>query len=72
MFHKHVWQRATALLFMRGRVTFRLPCGTDPKKNSGAPSVLVAYGDENARCLRECNLRGSYVVPQRTRQAGAA
>jgi hypothetical protein len=64
MFFKHVWQRAQAILFLRGRVTFRLPCGTDPRKNSGAPSVLIAYGSANAECLRTCNLRGSFVVPK--------
>jgi hypothetical protein len=71
MFFKHVWQRAQALLFLRGRITFRLPDGVDPRKNSGAPSVLIAYGEENAACLRSCNLRGQFVRPNRNRSEAA-
>ncbi len=45
-FFRHVWPRADALLFLRGRITFNRPDGSAPKTghNSGGPSVLIAYG----------------------------
>ncbi|WP_051898627.1 DNA N-6-adenine-methyltransferase [Sciscionella sediminilitoris] len=56
-----VWQRATALLFLDGRVHF---CRQDgiAAKNSGAPSVLIAYGHEDARILGRSGLPGAYVT----------
>lgn len=44
MFHEHVWPRASALLFLRGRLSFFNVDGTPGKGSAGAPSVLVAYG----------------------------
>lgn len=43
MFHDLVWNRADALLFLRGRLTFSHACGRMADFNAGAPSVLVAY-----------------------------
>lgn len=60
-FHKHVWGRATAILFLRGRVTFLRSDGTPAAANSGAPSCLVAYGDEDARALAGSVLEGHFV-----------
>ncbi len=58
-FFTQVWCAASALLFLRGRLTFFRPDGS--KGNSGAPSVLVAYGAENANCLEHCSLSGAFV-----------
>lgn len=46
MFFEHVWPKATALLFVKGRVTFHYPDGGSPRAghNSGGPSVLIGYG----------------------------
>ena len=44
MFHRLVWPRATAVMFLKGRVTFHDAEGTRAGTNAGAPSVLVAYG----------------------------
>lgn len=60
-FHQHVWGRATALLFMKGRVTFLTPDGKPAKANSGAPSVLVAYGQRDAEALQRSSIPGRYV-----------
>jgi hypothetical protein len=52
------WQRATVILFMAKRLTFVKPDGTPcttssgEKANSGAPPVLVAFGDYDAMRLR--------------------
>lgn len=45
-FFRNVWPVATAVLFIRGRLTFHYPDGSAPRNgaNSGGPSVLIAYG----------------------------
>lgn len=60
MFRRYVWERATAILFLYGRLSFYLPDGSFPGKNSGAPSVLVAYGDGDAELLKSCGLPGKF------------
>lgn len=57
----HVWPRASALLFLRGRLHFYSPSGKRAPANAGAPSVLVAYGDSDAGRLVTCGLPGKYV-----------
>jgi len=65
MFHKHVWDKADALLFLKGRLYFHMPDGTRASGNAGGPSVLIAYGCENALALRDCGLDGAFVEPSR-------
>lgn len=62
LFHELVWPVASALLFLRGRVTFLDPEGVAAGANSGAPSVLIAYGDRDARALATCGLEGHLVT----------
>lgn len=61
-FHEFVWQRADALLFLRGRLHFHRPDGVRAAANAGAPSVLCAYGGEDAQRLAECDIDGRIVV----------
>jgi hypothetical protein len=61
MFFDHVWSRASALLFIRGRLHFHFVDGTRARANGGAPSVLVAYGSEDAGILRNCLIEGHFV-----------
>jgi hypothetical protein len=61
MFFKHVWGRADGLLFIDGRLYFHHVTGAVAKANSGAPSVLVAYGSANAECLKNCGIGGAWV-----------
>ena len=63
MFFDHVWGKATALLFLRGRLHFHHVDGNRAGANGGAPSVLIAYGLTDARILSECGLPGAF-VPQ--------
>lgn len=58
---EQVWQKADALLFLHGRLHFHRPDGTRAEANSGAPSVLIAYGDEDVERLRFSGLDGSLV-----------
>lgn len=62
MFFDHVWPHADALLFIEGRLHFHRPDGTRAKANSGAPSVLIAYGRQAARRLLNSSIAGARVV----------
>lgn len=60
-FVREVWGKATAVRFLHGRLHFHRPDGTRAPANSGAPSVLVAYGNEAARRLQRSTLPGTYL-----------
>lgn len=61
MFFDHAWERADAMLFIRGRLHFHSAEGERAKANAGAPSVLLAYGKQNAATLRDCGISGAFV-----------
>ena len=61
MFFKEVWPKASAILFLEGRLYFHHVCGTRAKSNSGAPSVLIAYGEKDAEILKNCGLAGKLI-----------
>ena len=80
-FHRTVWERADGLLFLEGRLFFHVaedttfkqngreifvPKGGRAPANGGAPSVLCAYGAENADILAASGLKGNF-VPLRLR-----
>ena len=56
-----VWGKADGILFIEGRLFFHHVNGDLAEANSGAPSVLIAYGKENARILEKCGIPGAYV-----------
>ncbi len=60
MFFDSVWSKATAVLFLKGRLSF---CDTTGKPGgpAGAASVLIAYGDEARGRLFACKLQGCFV-----------
>jgi len=60
-FVQQVWNKATAVKFLHGRLHFHRPDGTRAKANSGAPSVLVAYGLADAVQLAHSPLAGTYL-----------
>lgn len=60
-FFEYVWNSATAVLFLKGRLNFLDANGQRAKANAGAPSVLVAYGEENARILEQSGIEGKMV-----------
>lgn len=61
LFFETVWNAATAILFLKGRVTFLDANKVPAKANSGAPSCLVAYGDADADALYESGIDGMFV-----------
>jgi len=61
MFFDSVWPVAHAVLFLEGRLTFHHHCGRMAKANSGAPSVLIAYGTDNTDILQSSGIQGKLV-----------
>lgn len=59
-FWPYVWESATAILFLRGRISFYLPDGST-KGNAGHGSVLAAYGEEDAARLADSGIAGKWI-----------
>lgn len=60
MFQEQVFDRATALLFMRKRIRFYRPDGAQGG-SPGCGSVLIAYGQENAFLLKHSGIEGKFI-----------
>ena len=60
-FVSEVWEKATAVLFLHGRLHFHYVDGTRAPANSGAPSALVAYGDRASDKLFHCGIKGTFI-----------
>ncbi len=60
MFFQSVWSKATALLFIKGRLRFYHLSG-EQASTAGSPSVLVAYGQNNAEALKACSIQGKFI-----------
>lgn len=58
-FWPFIWDRAHAVLFLRGRLYFHKPDGA-LTGNAGHGSVLVAYGSKNAGLLAASGIVGRY------------
>jgi hypothetical protein len=62
MFFRWVWEKASAVLFIRGRLHFHRVNGERAAANAGGPSVLIAYGAANVEALRKSGIQGRLVV----------
>lgn len=60
-FRAAVWAQASSILFLYGRPHFHHPDGARARANSGAPIVLIGYGDLADERLSACGLAGSFV-----------
>jgi hypothetical protein len=58
VFHDFVFPVADSIFFVRQRITFYNVDGTPGHFNGGAPSVLIAYGEQNSEALRNVDLKG--------------
>jgi DNA N-6-adenine-methyltransferase (Dam) len=56
-----IWQHASAILFLADRLKFCRPDGSEQSANSGAPAVLVAFGEANVTRLAESGIAGVLV-----------
>ena len=61
MFFSQVWERANAVFFFRGRLYFYTVDGVKAKHNSGGPSALIAYGENNVEAIERSLLNGFLV-----------
>jgi hypothetical protein len=59
-FFDYVWKHADAILFLKGRLKFHTSNGK-LAGTAGSPSILVAYGEENVKALKNCGLLGKLV-----------
>jgi hypothetical protein len=59
---KHVWGKATAILFIYGRLYFHHVDGSRASANSGAPSALIAYNNATCQVLKRARIPGRMVV----------
>lgn len=59
-FFNHIWYDADAILFVKGRIKFYNIDG-EQKGTPGAPSVFIAYGNENALALKNSGIEGRYL-----------
>jgi hypothetical protein len=60
MFFQSVWDCAHGLLFIKGRLKFYHVSGQQAS-SAGAPSVIVAYGKNNAESLENSNIKGKFI-----------
>lgn len=60
MFQDVIFEKATAMNFLRNRIRFFRPDGTQGG-SPGCGSILIAFGEENARILRNCMIAGKYI-----------
>jgi hypothetical protein len=60
-FFNHIWPKADAIMFIKGRLTFFTAVGQPGKQSAGTPSCLVAYGHENVKALETCSIAGHVV-----------
>lgn len=59
-FFNHIWYNADAILFVKGRIKFYNIDG-EQKGTPGAPSVFIAYGEDNALALKKSGIEGRYL-----------
>jgi len=52
MFRKYIWEKAKAVLFIYGRLTFHHSSGEKGSMSAGAPSCLVAWSDAGIERLK--------------------
>lgn len=60
-FFDHVWYKAAAIMFLKGRVSFYTVAGKEANMTAGAPSVLIAYNNENAEILKNSGIEGKFI-----------
>ncbi len=60
MFQDVIFEKATAMKFLRNRIRFFRPDGTRGD-SPGCGSIFIAFGEDNAEILRTCDIAGKYV-----------
>lgn len=60
MFQDIIFQKATAMKFLRNRIRFYREDG-ERGGSPGCGSILIAFGEDNAEILRTCSIEGKYI-----------
>lgn len=60
-FFDHVWNSASSILFLKRRVKF-VKADLSKGGSSTAPSVLIAYGENNTLALQNSGLEGKLII----------
>ena len=60
MFQDVIFEKATAMKFLRNRIRFFRPDGTRGD-SPGCGSILIAFGEDNAEVIKTCDIAGKYV-----------
>jgi len=60
-FFDGAWDKADAMLFIRGRLHFHHLDGSRSEINAGGPSVLLAYGARNVDALFRSRIPGAFI-----------
>jgi hypothetical protein len=61
IFFPYVWDLASGILFLKGRLHFYTRQGLRMSANSGGPSALIAYGDDDAERLKSSGIAGRFI-----------
>jgi hypothetical protein len=56
-----IWESASGVLFLADRIKFCRPDGVERPYNSGAPPVLVAFGEYDLERIRRSGIAGALV-----------
>jgi hypothetical protein len=57
-----IWRSASGILFLADRIHFHRPDGSRQPANSGAPAVLVAFGEADLVRLQQSGIAGVLVT----------
>ena len=60
LWHEVIFPTATALKILRGRLKF-IDSNGQQGDSAGCGSVLVAFGENNAKILEQCNIEGKFI-----------
>lgn len=60
-FHEHIWERADAIFFFKGRLRFYHVNG-ERGGTANAPSCLVIFGKNNIESVKKSKLSGKLVI----------
>ena len=60
MFQDIIFRKASAMKFLRQRIRFYRPDGTRGG-SPGCGSILIAFGRDNAKKIRDCPIEGKFV-----------
>jgi hypothetical protein len=60
---RFIWPKASAILFLRGRIAFHHVTGQKGKYTGGAPSAVIAYGAYDAEKLKASKIDGAIWQP---------